>query len=84
MTEEEHRETQRHRTLKSGLIVFNGGRSTIECTIRNMSEGGAQLNVAGVVGIPDTFVLQLSDKSTRNCAIVWRRTTELGVKFEGP
>src|SRR6201999_218381 len=33
------------RVLKAGQITFNGGRSTIECTIRGLSEKGAMLQV---------------------------------------
>ena len=51
----EQRNDQRHRTLKPGLIVFNDGYSTIECMVRNLSEGGAQLKVESLIGIPDTF-----------------------------
>lgn len=78
----EQRGDQRQRTLKTGMIVFNGGRSTIECVVRNLSEGGAQLKVVSILGIPETFLLRLADKSTRNCAIAWKRADVLGVKFE--
>ncbi|HEY4201055.1 MAG TPA: PilZ domain-containing protein [Devosiaceae bacterium] len=80
--EEERRKTQRHRTLKGALIVFNDGRSTIECTVRNLSEAGANLRVTSVLGVPDTFVLQMSDKTTRNCRMIWRTTTEIGAAFD--
>ena len=46
---EENRNEQRHHTLKPGLIVFNNGFSTIECTVRNLSEGGAQLKVESLI-----------------------------------
>ena len=49
---EEHRKLARHRTLKAGTITFNraGG---IDCRVRNLSEGGACLEVASQIGIPD-------------------------------
>lgn len=78
---EERRLTQRHRTLKGASIVFNGGRSAIDCTVRNFSESGANLRVTSVLGIPEEFVLQMSDKTTHNCKVAWRRATELGVAF---
>jgi len=78
---EERRSVPRHRTLKGGSIVFNEGRSAIDCTVRNLSEAGANLRVTSVVGIPDSFTLQMSDKTTRNCRVVWRKATELGVAF---
>jgi len=78
---EERRGAQRHRTLKGGSIVFNEGRSAIDCTVRNLSEIGANLRVTSVVGIPDEFILQMSDKTTRDCRVSWRKATELGVAF---
>ena len=49
------RNALRRSTLKGGKIVFNAGRSTIDCTVRNLSATGAKLQVNSVVGIPDTF-----------------------------
>jgi hypothetical protein len=79
---DDHRKAQRHRTLKGGLIVFNDGRSTIECMVRNMSEGGAQLTVASVLGIPQTFVLKLNEGGQVQATIAWKRGNTIGVKFE--
>jgi hypothetical protein len=78
---EEHRQTQRQRTLKGARIVFNDGRSTLECTVRNLSSGGAQLRIAMTLGIPDAFELRLSDDTRHQCTVAWRKADELGVKF---
>jgi hypothetical protein len=43
--------------LKGGTIEFGGG--AIDCTIRNMSNAGAALDVASPVGIPAQFTLVL-------------------------
>lgn len=81
MTETEHRDTERRKTLKGGQIVFNAGRSTITCTVRNISSKGAKLDVASVVGVPDTFDLVLAPHSRQPCRVKWRRLKELGVEF---
>ncbi len=47
---EQKRIAQRHRVLKAGTIEFNGGG--IDCTLRNVSETGAALDVTSPVGIP--------------------------------
>jgi hypothetical protein len=78
----EQRTAQRQRTLKSALIAFNDERSTVSCTVRNFSEGGAQLKVASVLGIPDTFILHLPNKRVLPCTVVWRKATEMGVRFD--
>jgi hypothetical protein len=80
-TQSENRNTQRRTTLKGGRIVFNAGRSTIDARVRNLSARGAKLQVASVVGIPDTFDLLLDGHSRQPCRVVWRTLKELGVEF---
>ena len=79
--ETERRQAQRRTTLKGGRIVFNAGRSTIDCTVRNMSSRGAKLLVNSVVGIPDTFDLVLDGSVKQSCRVTWRRLKEIGVEF---
>ena len=76
----EHRGVQRHRTLKGGRIVFNDGRSTIDCTVRNLSEAGAKLDVSSVVGVPERFDLAIGEEM-RRCRIAWRTSAQIGVEF---
>jgi len=80
---DEHRKDQRHRTLKAGSITFNraGG---IDCRVRNLSSGGACLEVASQIGIPDDFVLVIeSDHLRQACHVMWRSAMRLGVAFQG-
>ena len=79
----ENRQVQRRTILKGGRIVFNAGRSTIDCKVRNLSSRGAKLLVSSVVGIPDTFDLLLEGNSRQPCRVVWRTLKELGVQFQG-
>ena len=78
---DDKRTDQRRTTLKGARIVFNAGRSTITCTVRNMSSKGAKLLVTSVVGIPDTFDLVLDNDGRQPCRVVWRTLKELGVEF---
>ena len=77
----EKRGQTRHRTLKSGKIVFNGGASVIDCTIRDRSPTGAKLRVASVVGIPDRFTLDAGGTEHLSCSVVWRTASGVGVSF---
>jgi hypothetical protein len=77
----EQRGAQRRTTLKGAHIAFNAGRSTIDCTVRNLSSKGAKLQVASVVGVPDTFDLMLQGHARQPCRVVWRTLKELGVEF---
>ena len=55
--------------------------ATIDCTIRNLSDRGACLNVESYVGIPDIFDLVLDNAPVRGCRVTWRKATQIGVEF---
>ena len=77
----ETRTAPRHRVLKAGLIEFGG--VTIDCTVRNVSETGAALEVVSPFYIPDRFTLIVrSDQLKRACHIVWRKEKRMGVTFD--
>lgn len=79
----EQRKHPRHRTLKSARIVFNQRFSVISCTVRNLSAGGACLQVATSVGVPDSFDLTIDpDDSSRSCNVAWRSEQRIGVAFQ--
>jgi hypothetical protein len=76
-----NRAAPRHRVLKAGSIEFNGG--VIDCTVRNISETGAALEVATPLGVPDTFWLLIpGDHARRHCRVAWRRDRRIGVAFD--
>jgi hypothetical protein len=78
---EEHRVAQRRRMLKAGTIEFGGGG--IDCTVKNLSETGAALEVVTPLFIPDRFTLFVrSDRLKRTCHIVWRKEKRIGVAFD--
>jgi hypothetical protein len=80
---DEKRNNQRRRVLKSGKIVFANGSFSVDCTIRNLSDTGARLQVPTSVAIPDRFTLVDVHGGTRHEAlVVWRRGDLLGVRFE--
>jgi hypothetical protein len=62
--------------LKAGTISFGGA---IDCTVRNLSEAGAALDVIPPVGIPDRFMCVVdTDQSRLPCRIVWRKEKRIG------
>jgi PilZ domain len=76
----EHRTAPRRRLLKAGKIAFGGG--AIDCTVRNLSETGAALEVASPVGIPERFTLMIEVNHIHvPCRVVWRKKTRIGVRF---
>ena len=72
----------RMRTILGARAVFNDGRSTLDCTIRNMSSTGAKLTFVSTVGLPDVFVLEIPSQGRTIKAVVrWRSETNAGVHF---
>jgi hypothetical protein len=78
---DDHRIAPRHRVLKAGSIEFGGG--AIDCTVRNLSDTGAALDVTTPVGIPAEFTL-VTDGSHLRCHVVWRKEKRIGVIFDKP
>lgn len=61
----EKRAAQRHRVFKGGTITF--GNSGIACIVRNVSEGGAAIDVDSPVTLPQSFTLAIArDNLVRN------------------
>jgi hypothetical protein len=78
---DEQRAAPRHRILKGATIEFGGG--AIDCTVRNISEIGAALDVVTPMFIPDRFMLYIpTDHFKRHCHIVWRQERRIGVAFD--
>lgn len=67
--------------FKAGTIEFGGGG--IDCTVKNLSETGASLEVLSPLYIPDRFTLFVpSDQLKRRCHVVWRKQRRLGIAFD--
>lgn len=79
---EERRRETRHRTLRSGKIVFNDRRSVVDCLVRNLSPGGACLQVNTSFGLPAAFELMIDGNERGIPAdMAWATQTRVGVVF---
>jgi hypothetical protein len=77
----ENRKHPRQRVFKAATINFNRAAG-IDCTVRNISAGGACLEVASPLGIPDDFELLISaNHVTHPCHVAWRSEHRIGVAF---
>lgn len=66
-----------------GQLQFEAGVPPRACTIIDMSESGAQLDVPGEPAVPYEFSLLIGGNShvRRHCRMVWRSGSRLGVEF---
>ena len=79
---QDRRKEQRGRTYLGSEVAFNNRCSTIDCSVRNMSQSGAKLEFAHTALIPSEFDLMIRQKgSIRRARLVWRRELAAGVAF---
>ena len=82
---DERRAHPRHRVFKRVKAVFNANNSIIDCTMRDLSLGGARLSCAQAVLLPETFVLVfMAEREMRDVRVAWRKFNEVGVQFMSP
>ena len=79
-----HRATKRRPVEIGGMIYDRQGKQLAQCTLRNVSIGGAQLELQQEADIPEIFLLTLSQDGhvRRHCRKVWQFATVVGVKFD--
>jgi PilZ domain len=81
--DEDRRTIARTRISRSARIIAPHGAEFIDCTVQNITNGGACLKVANTDDMPETFELTFEQGHTRRaCRVVWRTDDELGVAFE--
>jgi diguanylate cyclase (GGDEF)-like protein len=76
---DERRREHRHRTLRSGKIIFN--KQSVDCIVRNLSDVGACLQVDNAAGLAASFELAIDGEGTKRCQLVWLSETRVGVEF---
>lgn len=81
----EKRSNVRRTVRYPGTIEAGGDSAPRQCTLCDASEEGAQITVDDPASVPASFTLVLGYDGTarRNCLVVWRSDTQIGVKFAG-
>ncbi|MBV9066085.1 MAG: PilZ domain-containing protein [Methylobacteriaceae bacterium] len=76
------RRSERLKSLLRARIIFNGGNSTIDCLIRNVSAHGMRLELAESLSVPGEFDLEVPHKGrTYRARLVWRGDGMIGIAF---
>jgi diguanylate cyclase (GGDEF)-like protein len=72
----------RRRVLKAGQILFNGRRSTMNCTVRFLSDQGAGLDIINSAGLPSRFDLIIrADGFDSPCRVLSQSQKHIDVAF---
>jgi hypothetical protein len=77
----DRRKQERQASDEPAQIVFDEPNSTMECTIRDLSDNGACVEKSNTRLIPSQFKLLLSSGAIRACRVAWRTRNKIGVLF---
>ena len=74
----------RRQPLRYTAWVALTANQRLGCVVSDVSNTGARIDVQDSKAIPDHFVLMLSSNGAarRFCRVMWRKPTQVGVKFE--
>lgn len=76
------RSSDRRKVLKAARITIDNGRTFTTCTMREISEWGARLQITAGQFIPAIFDLVVElDGMRARCEVIWRSEMEIGVRF---
>jgi hypothetical protein len=74
------RKWARTKIYKGAQIVWGGG-GPIRCIVRNLSEGGACLEVHNPIPNDSFDLIFDTDQARYSCSVVWRQAPKMGVRF---
>jgi hypothetical protein len=80
---DERRKATRKKSFLKGTVYYNHRHSSIECTIRDLSDYGARLEFPSPVTLPDPLELEIPMREqTLQARVRWRKNDEVGVSFD--
>jgi hypothetical protein len=70
--------------MRHGAWLMLEGGERHDCTLSDISDKGARINVHTSDLIPESFMLLLAANGVarRRCRVIWRTPYQVGVKFE--
>jgi hypothetical protein len=80
--DDDRRSSKRRRTVLKGRVVFNNRASVLDCTVRDLSDTGAQITLADVSTLPLDFELDIPSKGVLVLArVMWSRGKNHGIRI---
>jgi len=64
------------------ITSVDGQPSPIECSVTDLSRGGARLSFDRLHTLPSEFRLSVENGVKRLCKVVWKKGNEVGVAFQ--
>jgi len=66
----------------TATVVYDDGRTRVEGKIRNVSEGGARLEMSPQGALPENFYMLMPEHRMQPCTIVWHDDGSFGLIFK--
>jgi hypothetical protein len=81
LTMQERRKSIRSPVFKCAKVIL-GTSSVLDCVVRNLTDGGARIEIPNAVTLPETLDVTFDGGHTfRPSRLVWRTLNETGVQF---
>ena len=78
----DRRRTIRDKVLYGGVADINERGSTLDCTVRNISDGGACVEFGDAARVPEEMKLTIARKGRSFLArLIWRQANKVGLAF---
>ncbi|MGZ5923427.1 MAG: PilZ domain-containing protein [Rhizomicrobium sp.] len=79
----DRRPGRRRRMLLGGRVTFHDGAQVFDCSIRDLSEGGARITVPNGQIVPThVYLINLRDRLVYESVVIWHRGGEAGLSFQ--
>ena len=78
----DRRQSPRDKVIYGGVAEINERGSTMDCVVRNVSEGGACVEFDQAANIPEELKLTIARKGRSFLAkMIWRQANRVGLAF---
>jgi hypothetical protein len=78
----DRRQSVRDKVIFGGVAEINGRGSTMDCVVRNISEGGACVEFDETAKLPEEMRLTIARKGRSFLArMIWRQADKVGLAF---
>jgi hypothetical protein len=81
---QDRRQSVRDKVLFGGVAEASEGGAAMNCVVRNFSDSGACVEIAGGAKLPEQVTLKIARKGHAYLAqLIWRQANKVGLAFLG-
>lgn len=79
----DRRASPRKKVNTLAKVMLNDNVTLLDCTILDISDGGAKLEFTSRQVLPRSFIMQLPTGAVMRCEVRWAKDNFFGVRFMG-